>query len=212
MTLLTPRARLVADLAAPALRRAGCSGEAVEADPADVEPDLTALIEAAHLRVRGMRAAVVTLTGSHPPIPCAALRSAPGASESSDFARLWCLALEAVEGTPSGLGDVIARSRTPMAERMSRAYPGVEIGGPSGGSLHGEYTLYARGRSAVRQLAALLRTSIAAWPEPDWPAQVRRETFLREAFRAHPEGRTGDLRRLIDDFEDTSGTGPGTTG
>ncbi|MFD7559908.1 hypothetical protein ACFV9E_36000 [Streptomyces sp. NPDC059835] len=159
-----------------------------------------------------MRAVVITTLGPEGPILCAALRSAPGASEATDFTKLWCLALEAVEGGPSNtLAEVIRRAKTPMDERMERAYPGVELGGPSGDSLHGEYTLYARGEAAVRQLAELLRTSIDSWPEPDWAAQVQRETFLRDVFRAYCEGRTDDLQTLIDDFTDAGGQSPEST-
>ncbi|MFK0047768.1 hypothetical protein ACIQU4_27505 [Streptomyces sp. NPDC090741] len=187
-------------------------GEATDTDPASIASDLPDLIEAAHQRVRGMRAVVVTTMGPDGPTPCAAVRSAPGSSESTDFTKLWCLALEAAEGGPSHtLAELIRRSKIPMDERMERAYPGVQLAGPSGDSLHGEYSLYARGETAVRQLAALLSASIDAWPEPDWAAQVQRETFLREVFRAHCEGRTDDLQTLIDDFTDADGQSPEST-
>ncbi|MFE6273975.1 hypothetical protein ACFVQ9_34895 [Streptomyces goshikiensis] len=170
------------------------------------------LIEAAHQRVRGMRAVVMTAMGPEGPIPCAALRSAPGTVESTDFTKLWCLALEAAEGGPSNtLAEVIHRAKTPMDERMERAYPGVQLAGPAGDSLHGEYTLYARGETAVRHLTTLLRVSIEAWPEPDWAAQVQRETFLRDIFQAHFEGRTADMEKLIDDFAEAADQEPEAT-
>jgi hypothetical protein len=125
---------------------------------------------------------------------------------------LWGLALEAVEGKPNIVAEAIRWSKTPMDERMQRAYPGVRLTSAQADGPRYEFTLHARGEDAVRQLAALLRASIAAWPEPDWPAQVRREAFLRAAFEAHAEGRTGELRGLIDDFADTTGTDPGAAG
>lgn len=201
-------AQLVADLVAP-LQHTHGPGETADTGLADVVPDLPGLIEAAHLRVRGMRAAVVEFTGSGDTAPCAALRSAPGPAETADFVNLWGLALEAVEGKPDSIAEAIRWSETPMDERMQRAYPGVRLTSAPAGGRRYEFTLHARGDDAVRQLAALLRASIGAWPEPDWPAQVRRETFWRAAFTAHAEGRTGDLRRLIDDFADTTGTDPG---
>jgi hypothetical protein len=208
---LTPHAQLVADLVAP-LRHTHGLGEATGADVVGLVPELPGLIEAAHRRVRGMRAAVVEFTGSGETVPCAALRSAPGPAETADFVNLWGLALEAVEGKPNSVAEAIRWSKTPTDERMQRAYPGVRLtSAPAGGQRY-EFTLHARGEDAVRQLAALLRASIAAWPEPDWPAQVRREAFLRAAFEAHAEGRTGELRRLIDDFADTTGTEPDITG
>ncbi|WP_331752645.1 hypothetical protein OG440_40570 (plasmid) [Streptomyces sp. NBC_00637] len=211
MIALTPHARLVADLVAP-LRHTHGLGEATGSDVVGLVPELPGLIEAAHRRVRGMRAAVVEFTGSGETVPCAALRSAPGPAETADFVNLWGLALEAVEGKPNSVAEAIRWSKTPTDERMQRAYPGVRLtSAPADGQGY-EFTLHARGEDAVRQLAALLRASIAAWPEPDWPAQVRREAFLRAAFEAHAEGRTGELRRLIDDFADTTGTDPDTTG
>jgi hypothetical protein len=211
VTALTPHAQLVVDLVAPLQHTHGPGGTA-DADVVGLVPDLPGLIEAAHRRVRGMRAAVVEFTGSGESVPCAALRSAPGPAETADFVNLWGLALEAVEGKPDSIAEAIRWSKTPTDERMQRAYPGVRLtSAPADGQRY-EFTLHARGEDAVRQLAALLRASVAAWPEPDWPAQVRRETFLRAAFTAHAEGRAGDLRRLIDDFADTTGTDPGAAG
>jgi hypothetical protein len=159
-----------------------------------------------------MRAAAVEFTGTGKPVPCVALRSAPGPAETADFVHLWGLALEAVEGKPRSVAEAIEWTERPLDDRMERAYPGVRLTtAPSGGQRR-QFTLHACGPEPVRQLAALLRASIAAWPEPDWPAQVRREAFLREAFRAHAEGRTEDLRRLIDDFARISGIDPGTIG
>ncbi|WP_432156019.1 hypothetical protein [Streptomyces sp. bgisy153] len=207
MTVLTPRARLVADLVAP-LQDTTRPGDAADSDLAGLAPQLSSLIEAAHRRVRGLRAVSVEFTGPGPgaAVPCAALRSDSGTAETADFVNLWCLALEAVEGRPRSLPEAFALVETPLEERIQRAYPGVQLGAAPAAGPHDEYTLYARGEDPVRQLAELLRASVAAWPEPDWPAQICREKFLTEAFRAHTEGRADDLRRLLEDFAD-----PGTT-
>ncbi|MFF4205501.1 hypothetical protein ACFYZ8_33170 [Streptomyces sp. NPDC001668] len=208
LTALTPQTQLVADLVGPLQRTRGI-GEIADADLSHIAPDLPDLIEAAHRRVRGMRAAVISLTtGRGAPVACAALRSSTGAAETADFVNLWCLALEAVEGKPRSVQEAIQWSGTPVDERIDRAYPGVRLSSTPADDRRSEFTLYARGEEAVRQLARLLRAAITAWPEPDWRAQVRREKFLRAALDAHAEGRRGDLRRLIEDFADAPAADP----
>ncbi|MFD0393398.1 hypothetical protein ACFQ3Z_16330 [Streptomyces nogalater] len=178
-------------------------GRVVEVDAHTVIPDLIDLLDAANARVRGMRAVVVELDTPDGPVPAAALRSAVGLAERSDFVKLWGLALEAVHGKPTTIDEVIAWSKVPLEDRFDQAYPGVQLHSNKG--YESESTLYARGWSAVVQLARLLRAAITAWPEPNWPTQVRRETFLRNAVAAWSEGRVDDLRALIAEYDQDAG-------
>ncbi|MGY1548358.1 hypothetical protein [Streptomyces sp. MN6] len=207
MTALTPRAQLLTDLMAEVPQAAGTDFSAWggDADLNDVTPHLTDLIDAAHLRVRGMRAATVAFPGPAGPIPAVALRSSTDMAGVTDFTELWGRALDAVYGKPRTTEEALAVSEVPVQERLTRAYPGVVLASPTDGRLAGEYTLYARGADAVRQLAALLRAALDGWPVPDWAGVVRRENFLLGVLHAHAEGRDDDAERMIRDFTTDTG-------
>ncbi|MEU9752179.1 hypothetical protein AB0D90_03455 [Streptomyces althioticus] len=203
MTPLTPRAQLLTDLMADVPEAAGTdfSTWGDDADLTDVTPGLTDLIYAAHLRVRGMRAATVAFPGPAGPVPAVALRSSTDMASVTDFAELWGRALDAVYGKPRSTEEALAISEVPVQARMDGAYPGVVLASPPDGRLAGEFTLYARGADAVRQLAALLRAALDGWPVPDWVGIVRREDFLLGVLDALAEGRDDGAERMIRDFE-----------
>ncbi|MFE7965217.1 hypothetical protein ACFU0X_19665 [Streptomyces cellulosae] len=190
MTALTPRAQLLTDLAAGIPKAAGADfatwGD--DTDLSHVAPTLVDLIDAAHERVRGLRAATVIVPTPAGPVPAAALRSSADPASVADFSDLWGRALDAVYGKPRTIDEIIVASEVPVAQRLDAAFPGVVLACPADGRLTGEYTLLARGADAVRQLAALLDASLDGWPLPDWVAINRRQGLLRDALRGRDAG------------------------
>ncbi|RZF02876.1 hypothetical protein [Streptomyces albidoflavus] len=177
---LTPHAQLIQDLADPMPEAASVASSEwmVDTDLSAIEPHLPGLIDAAHLRVRGMRAVTITLPGADGMVPAAALRSAPGSAGACDFGQLWSLGLNAAYGKPKSVAEVVEFAEVSVAERLDRAYPGITLESPHA-DLFGQYTLYARGTAAVQSLSRLLAASIRDWPLPSKADRQERELFVR---------------------------------
>ncbi|MGW7504336.1 hypothetical protein ACWGIR_22785 [Streptomyces albidoflavus] len=177
---LTPHAQLIQDLADPMPEAASVASSEwmADTDLSAIEPHLPGLIDAVHLRVRGMRAVTITLPSADGMVPAAALRSAPDSAGACDFGQLWCLALDATYGKPKTVAEAVEFAQVPVAERLGRAYPGVTLESPDG-DLFGQYTLYARGTTAVQSLSRLLAASIRDWPLPTREERQERELFVR---------------------------------
>jgi hypothetical protein len=159
----TPKDQLLADLMQGVLhnsRNAALGHLAADADT---------VMTGAHDRVRGLfHVAATDESGA----TYLALRSAPGIDESIDFSALWTKSLEDPQHKRT-VEEVL--ELPPIGDRISDMYPGVKLTSepmPDGTkSLHGSYTLYARGDVAVKSLLNMLRTACERIPVPNWKEQ-----------------------------------------
>ncbi|MDW6058026.1 hypothetical protein SAZ11_07980 [Streptomyces sp. FXJ1.4098] len=189
---ITPKAQLLADL----MQEVVPVRQDVSLD--HLAGDWERVLETAHDRARGLfHVTAVDEEGA----AYAALRSAPGPDEATDFCALWTAPVTDPSRKMT-LSEVLALR--PISDRIADAYPGVALASepmPDGSkSINGSYTLYARGDTAVMSLIAMLRTASERIPLPDWKAQNDKVDFLRTVFDLFREGRSRDMEDLIESY------------